>query len=292
MMKKVIGVITARMASRRLPGKVMKEIAGKSIFAHNVERMKLVRGISGIYLATSEDPQNASLIDEAKRLGCGWYAGSEQDIVDRHIKICEKENADAVIRVTSDCPIFDFESATRFIDEFQKDPTLDFIYVTNMTMITGTLSELISYRALKKVHEIYRGAAVSLPIKENPEKFKMCGITIHPDLCRPEYRLTLDEPLDYELINKIYSVLYKDKPLDLHEVYGWLDDNPAIAKINNRVVLKGCNVQNANLSDSPVFSIVKSAKGFVIYDEHKRVIEKDEFLKKFHKLFSTKNLND
>jgi len=38
------------------------------------------------------------LIEEAQRLGCGWYAGAEQDIVDRHVKLCEREKADAVIR--------------------------------------------------------------------------------------------------------------------------------------------------------------------------------------------------
>ena len=38
-LRKVIGVITARMASTRLPGKVLRKMAGKSVFAHHVERM-------------------------------------------------------------------------------------------------------------------------------------------------------------------------------------------------------------------------------------------------------------
>ena len=106
-MSRVIGVITARMASTRLPGKVLKTMAGKSIFAHHVERMQSVKGLDGVFLATSKDPQNKALIEEAGRLGCGWFDGAEQDIVDRHIKLCEMEKADAVIRVTCDSPIFD-----------------------------------------------------------------------------------------------------------------------------------------------------------------------------------------
>src|SRR3990170_1594263 len=128
-MKKVIGVITARMASTRLPGKVLKKMAGKSIFGHHVERMKNVKGLDDVFLATSVDPKNKELIEEAEKLGCGWYAGAEQDIVDRHIKLCEREKADAVIRVTCDSPIFDIVSASRFVEEFRKE-FRDYIYIS------------------------------------------------------------------------------------------------------------------------------------------------------------------
>lgn len=94
--KKVIGVITARMASTRLPGKVLLKMAGKSIFAHHVERMQAVKGLDGVFLATSTDPKNQALIAEAESLGCGWFAGAEQDIVNRHVKLCEREGADAL----------------------------------------------------------------------------------------------------------------------------------------------------------------------------------------------------
>jgi spore coat polysaccharide biosynthesis protein SpsF len=283
-MGKVIGVITARMASTRLPGKVLQKMAGKSVFAHHAERMKHVKGLDGVFLATSIDPKNKELIEEAERLGCGWYAGAEQDIVDRHIKLCEREGADAVIRVTCDSPIFDIESASRFVEEFKKEYR-DYIYVSNMTMIQGTLSELISYNALLKVHKHYRGAAVSQYIKENMDKFKTLGIEIDIDLCRPEYRLTIDEDDDIDMIRHIYEALYKEKPLDLHDVYAWLDDNPQIAKINTHLGIKGCEQQSANLMEKPLYSIVASGNKYVILDEQKRKIEPSEFIKKFKELF-------
>ena len=283
-MRKVIGVITARMASTRLPGKVLKKLAGKSVFAHHVERMKNVKGLDGVFLATSEDPLNKELIKEAERLGCGWYAGAEQDIVDRHIRLCEREKADAVIRVTCDSPTFDIESASRFVEEFKKE-YWDYIYVSNMTMIQGTLSELISYKALLEVHKHYRGAAVSVHIKENIDKFKTFDIEIDINLCRPEYRLTIDEPIDIEMIRKIYEALFKGKPLDLHEVYVWLDDNPQVAKLNMGVDIKGCNQQGANLMEKPLYSIVASGKKYVILDDNKRMVEPTDFLERLKQLF-------
>lgn len=283
-MSRVIGVITARMASTRLPGKVLKTMAGKSIFAHHVERMQAVKGLDGVFLATSKDPQNKALIEEAERLDCGWFDGAEQDIVDRHIKLCERNKADAVIRVTCDSPIFDIESASRFVSEFKKEYR-DYIYVSNMTMIQGTLSELISYNALNEVHKHYRGAAISQPIKENLDKFKALGIEIDIDLCRPEYRLTIDEAVDIEMIGRIYEVLYKGRPLALHDVYTWLDDNPQVARMNMHVGIKGCEIQSANLTERPLYSIVDSGKKCVILDDNKRMVEPLIFMERLINIF-------
>ncbi|MFQ5685293.1 MAG: cytidylyltransferase domain-containing protein [Candidatus Scalindua sp.] len=283
-MRKVIGVITARMASTRLPGKVLQMMAGKSVFAHHVERMKNIKGLEGVFLATSNDPLNKQLIEEAERLDCGWFAGAEQDIVDRHIKLCEREGADAVIRVTCDSPIFDIGSASRFVGEFKKNYR-DFISVFNMTMIQGTLSELISYNALLEVHKHYRGTAVSMYIKENMGKFSVSGIEIDTDLCRPEYRLTIDEAIDIEMIRHVYNGLYKGHPLALHDVYTWLDDNPEIAKLNMHIGIKGCEQQSANLAETPLYSIVRSGSKYVILDDMKKMVNPDKFLERFLDLF-------
>lgn len=283
-MRKVIGVVTARMASTRLPGKVLKEIAGKTNFAHHVERMKDIQRIDGVFLATSVDPLNEGLIREAEKLGCGWYAGAEQDVVERHVALCEREEADAVIRVTCDCPLFDIESASRFVKKF-KDEYYDFIYVANVPMLYGTLSELISCNALKKVHKYYKGPAVSQYIRENMGEFKTSGIEVSNDLYRPEYRLTVDEPADLELIRHIYNTLYKGKPILLKDVYDWLDDNPGTARINRHVGVKGVNIEIANLAERPLFSVVKAGNRYLILDHQKKAVDSTVFLEKLRSLF-------
>ena len=283
-MKKIIGVITARVTSTRLPGKVLLDIAGKSNFAHHVERMKAIPELSSIFLATSANVLNEPLIKEAERLNCGWYAGAEEDIVERHISLCSREKADAVIRVTCDCPLFDIDSASLFIKEFRKEYR-DFIYVSNMAMTYGTFSELISFDALREVHKNYRGPAVSLPIRENMGSFKTLGVAVGEELCRPEYRLTVDYPEDLELVRHIYNALYRGKPLALHDVYVWLDDNPQTARINAHVAVKGVNVYAANLMEKPLYSVVRSGDRYLILDEQKRSLTPSEFLAKLAELF-------
>jgi len=283
-MAKVIGTITARMSSTRLPGKVLKEIEGKTMFRHVAERAQQIKGIDDVYLATSKNSANAELIKEAERLGCKWYAGAEQDIVGRVIALCKEAKADAIIRISCDTPLFDIESAGRFVNEFKKKYH-DYIYVSNLIAIYGTLSELISYKALLEVHKHYRGPAMSVYIRENMEKFKILGIEIDGDLCRPEYRMTVDYPVDLELIRHIYKGIYKGFPIPLKDVYVWLDDHPKIAKLNADVKIKDVNLYGESLVQKPLYEIVKSGNSFVILDEQKKPVKPLKFVKHISEVF-------
>ena len=287
-MPKVIGAITARMASTRSPGKVLKVLGGtKSTLEHHIERMQHVKCLDGVFVATSTDPQNQALIDVAEKCGCGWLAGAEQDIVDRHIQLMEREGADATIRVTCDSPIFDIESTGWFVETFKQDYH-DYLYVSNMTMIQGTLTELVSLDAFRETHKHYRGAAVTQHIKEHLDDFKSRPFEIDHDLCRPEYRLTVDEDIDIEMIGKIYEALYTDgRPLDLREVYVWLDDHPQVGRMNMHVGVKGCEQTSADLIGQGLYTIVPSGTSHVILDDNKRRVDPEEFLARIVELFPT-----
>ena len=273
-MTKIIGVISARVNSRRCPGKVLRKFAGKSMFSHHVERMRKIDGLDGVYLATTSGDENKELLTEARSLGCDWYLGTDQDLVNSHIQLCEMSGADAVIRVPGDSPLFDIDSCTIFVKKFRQE-YWDYLYVLNMTMLQGTVKELISYEALKKIHPLYKGPAVSLPIMENMSAYKTWGHEIDVNLCRPEYRLTVDYPIDYNLLCHIYDQLYKGEPLNLHEVYKWLDDNPKMAFCNKDVVVSGVNKHIGSLMDRNLYSIMERAGKPVLLDERKQIISQD-----------------
>ncbi|MCX5811471.1 MAG: GNAT family N-acetyltransferase [Proteobacteria bacterium] len=289
-MTKIIGVITARILSNQFPpNMVMEDIAGKTSFAHHVERLSRVKGIDGIFLATSKNQENKPLIEEADKLGCGWYEGDEDDVVERHIALCEREGAEAVIRVTGNCPLFDIDSPTAFVKEFKRQYH-DFIYVSNLSTIYGTLSELISYNALLEVHKHYEGAAVSLYIRKNMELFDTFGIEIDESLCRQEYRLILDKQPDLDIVRRIYNDLYKGSPLNLGEVYMWLDDNPEIAHINRDIKAHSINIQVANLMEKPVYSVISLGSRYIILDEQKRPIDQSELVKRLRAKITDKRI--
>ena len=281
----IIGVITARTASHRLPGKVLKNLCGKSVFAHHAERFSKIKGLNQIWLATSNENDNVPLIKEAERLKISHYAGAKEDVLERHITIAEKTNADAVIRVTCDCPLFNFDLASRYIDEYKKKE-YDYLYCSNMTMIQGTLPELISVKALIESHKHYKGPAITQYIKENLTLFKTKGIDIPNELCRPDIRLTLDYQQDFDVMTKIYEALYTGEPLYLADVYKFLDDNPEIPLINRNVQVTPCNIYGDNLLGRPLYSIVKRGDNYVILDREKKVVDYKNFIDEITKIFT------
>jgi len=242
---RVVAVITARMGSERLPGKVLLPLAGKPVVAHIVERLGRVRGIDAVWLGTSSSPNNAPLIALARSLGIEVYAGSEEDVVERHVVIAERSRADHLVRASADCPLFDIPLASRMIAH-HVGARADFTYLPAILSV-GILIEVISAGAMRRVHEVYRGEHITLPIKERAEAFRIEPLDVaealEGPLYRPEYRLTLDEPADYEVLKAIYGALYREgEPPDLRRVMAFLDAHPAIARLNAHVHQKSGNL--------------------------------------------------
>ena len=65
-MEKVVATIEARMTSKRLPGKVLLEAAGISMLEHLIQRLKTVKSIDTIVLATTTNKDDLKLVQLAK----------------------------------------------------------------------------------------------------------------------------------------------------------------------------------------------------------------------------------
>jgi hypothetical protein len=118
----------------------------------------------------------------------------------------------------------------------------------------GILSEVIATRALDRSHregeDRHRSELVTLYIKENPEKFRIEGAELPQELYRPEYRLTVDEPEDVMLMERIFDRLYEPgRVLQTIQAIRFLDSEPALAAINARVRASGVNVRSVALDE-------------------------------------------
>ena len=61
-----IAVIQARMGSSRVPGKAMIDLAGRPLIGHIFDRVRRIRNIGPIVLATTTDPRNERMIKFAR----------------------------------------------------------------------------------------------------------------------------------------------------------------------------------------------------------------------------------
>ncbi|MEQ8603714.1 MAG: aminotransferase class III-fold pyridoxal phosphate-dependent enzyme [Marivibrio sp.] len=104
---RIVAVIQARMASSRLPGKVLRPLAGRPILARVIAAAGAAPQISQTVVATGDDESNAPIRDWCAEQGTPCFVGSEPDVLDRVTKAAEAYEADAVLRLTADCPLID-----------------------------------------------------------------------------------------------------------------------------------------------------------------------------------------
>lgn len=148
---KVVCIVQARVGSTRLPGKVLKEICGKTVLEHDVNRVKLVPNIDEIIIATTRKKQDDKIIDEVNRLGVKYFRGSENDVLSRYYFAAKENNADVIVRITSDCPCLDQNILTNMINLFlKKSKVLDYMNNTlQKSYPRGYDIEVFSFKALE-----------------------------------------------------------------------------------------------------------------------------------------------
>ena len=105
MPRKILGVIPARYASTRFPGKVLVPIAGKSMLQHVYERASQSRYLTSTIIATDDDRvyEAAHAFGGRVRMTRGDHASG----TDRAAEVASSENAELVVNIQGDEPLID-----------------------------------------------------------------------------------------------------------------------------------------------------------------------------------------
>lgn len=208
---KTIGLIQARMGSTRLPGKVMMPLAEKPLLWHILNRMKKVKSISQIVLATTTDKRN-DILEEFSyqhKIICHRFH-LENDLIARIHSVSMKIKYDIMVKVNADCPLIDFEYINDLLRIFKREK-LDFASnkLSNSFPLGYSFEiltrQLIEYCNLKLKCNSERELFIKWII-DNKEKFNTGTIFSKENLSK--YDLTLDTKEDYNLISLIFSKLY------------------------------------------------------------------------------------
>ncbi len=209
---KVVCIIQARTGSTRLPGKVLKKICGKTVLEHDIDRLRRIKNVDEIVIATTNKKQDDLIVNEALRLGVKYFRGSEEDVLSRYYYAAKMTKADIVMRVTSDCPLIDSEVSKNILNYYLKNSKC-YDYVSNTIKRTyprGLDVEVFSFKALKRAFLEAKSNRdrehVTPYIWGNVDDFRIGQYVNEIDYS--ELRWTLDTEEDFQLINKIYEHLY------------------------------------------------------------------------------------
>jgi spore coat polysaccharide biosynthesis protein SpsF len=252
---RIVGIVQARTGSTRLPGKVMKQVAGATLLERMVERVRAARQLDEVVIATTTDAADGAIQALCDRRGWLCHAGHPSDLLDRHVAAARLHRADAVVKIPSDCPLIDPRIIDRVVRCF-READWHYDFISNLHPASypdGCDVEVMSFAALetawyqaRKPHEREHTTPF---IWDQPQRFRLGNIRWESgrDLSMT-HRLTVDYPEDLALVTAVFEALQRPgEPFSLEEIVNFLDGHPEVLGLNRK--LAGINWYRHHLAD-------------------------------------------
>ena len=236
-MPHLIAIIQARMGSTRLPGKVLREVAGRPLLAFVIERSLACRSLDQVVVATTNDSEDTAVVDVARMFSVSAFTGSRNDVLDRYYQVAQAYSAEVVVRLTADCPLLDPAEVDRVVGHFLSDPELDYV-ATGQTYPAGYGVEVFSRVALERAWLeaalVSEREHVTAYIWKHPDRFRVERLELPEDLSR--FRVTVDEEADLQVVSSLVERLAPSEPLfGMDAVVDFLKAHPEIASMNSNI---------------------------------------------------------
>lgn len=253
---RVIAIIQARMSSSRLPGKVLLDIAGKSMLARVAARTLRATTVDQVLVATTTDPSDKPIAAHCDAIGVAYIRGSLHDVLDRYYQAASLSRADVVVRITGDCPVVDpdlIDDCVNMLLEGSFDYTCNRLPPPfTRTYPIGLDTEVCTFEALEKAWNkatesfhrehvmpfIYEGVNLSVVGDQRAEGISQRGYNIAQLHHDPDYgrmRWTVDTPEDLEFMRQVYARFDGRDDFSWQEVLTLLQREPYLSAINSAV---------------------------------------------------------
>lgn len=238
---RIVVIVQARCGSTRLPGKILKQILGKTVLFRQMERMTRAEIPDDFVVATTEKSGDDAIAEICRNEGFKFFRGDEDDLLDRHFKAAKEFSADVAVKIPSDCPLIDPKVIDKVL-EFYLENRDRFDFVSNLhppTYPDGNDVEIVPApileKAWKEARKNYEREHTTPYIWDHPDKFRIGNYKWESGLdYSMTHRFTIDYQEDYDFIKKVYEELYpKNKYFDLNDILNLLQEKPEIYKINS-----------------------------------------------------------
>ncbi len=232
----VCGVIQARAFATRLPGKTLKEIAGKSLLAWTILAAQASPSVDRVIVATSTNEQDTAVAEEAAKYGAEVYRGDENDVLARYVNAAQDLNLEVIVRICGDAPAFSPWVCHGIVQEYLAAGADYASNTSEETFPYGTQVEVFSGEVLEKSWEVADLPSdhehVTPPLRRYPELFSCLSVVAPKPIRRGHYRLCVDTQRDYEVVCEIFAELdhEPDQPPDLLAIVELLDRRPDLTE--------------------------------------------------------------
>lgn len=226
----------ARMTSTRLPGKVLKTVFNKPLLQYQIERLKRSKHMHNLVIATTTNQTDLPIVELCEKLKVDCFRGSELDVLERYYLAHRQFPSTHVVRITSDCPLHDPLILDRCIEQYLLGK---FDYLSNSEAYPNGMNvEIFSSQMLSEAYskgqKPFEREHVTPYFYTHPELFSIGQVA--SDKVYPKYRLTVDTPEDFKLIEILLQRLIPVKPqFTLDDICQEFDKDPELEKINKDI---------------------------------------------------------
>jgi len=226
----VVGVVQARMGSRRLPGKVLADISGEPMIARIHERLSFAKSLARVVVATTADPTDDVLVAECERRGFDYVRGPVDKLAVRLFLAGATFGADVVVRVWGDCPCVDPWLAAVSVCLLVPPRTFSgYEYAYGYGLEAWRLPALQGVPEDDACAQLYPGDYAC-------ER----GWGTRRSLSLSPYAFTVDYPDDLERTRRIYDALYEPgRPFTWRDVLALPDEILSIGQHHERNIEYG-----------------------------------------------------
>ncbi len=232
----ILAVLQARMASTRLPGKILRPLLDAPMLLQQWRRITRSKMISSFVVATSDTADDD--ITEAFCLhhGLPVVRGAHHDVLSRFIQVVDAyPEARHVVRLTADCPLADpevIDACIRLHLSAQADYTSNCFERSYPKGLDAEIMTIETLRGLgREVVAADEREHVTLHIYRHPEKFRTASERQTDD--DSAMRWTVDTRDDFSMVEEVYRALYPSNPeFSWRDVKAFLAAHPQIRALN------------------------------------------------------------
>ncbi len=248
-MVKTALIIQARYGSSRLPGKILLPM-GKDMRKDNccgldyvAQNALKVKNIDVVCFAISDDEASDKVADYLAQHYPVIHVmrGDEKDVLARYYHCACQVEAKYVMRITSDCPVFDPSLASDMVALFHAS---DLDYLTNNYIASfphGVDAEIMRFEALSEAFyyakQSYQREHVTPFIRDNSDFHRGCLFYKDADESCISQRWTLDYVEDLDFLDRLMNLLFSrnlNSDADFKSIIKALKKRPDIMEINQK----------------------------------------------------------
>ncbi len=227
------------MGSTRLPGKVLRDLGGRSVLGWVVRAVRQARAVDELVVATTTQAVDDAVAAECLALGVACHRGPVDDVLTRFMQVVVRWPGDAVMRFTADCPLLDPAVIREAAQVYRAVPGLDYV----STGLAGTLPrgldvEIVGLPALRRADReaaAHHRAHVTSYVYSHPGDARLLGLAYPPGAA--DLRVTLDTEDDWRLISRVVGEL-GDGCVPARALVDWLRARPEVRRLNAHVEQK------------------------------------------------------